>query len=63
MTEPVIVVVDELRMRYRGATEYAVDGISFVVEQGEIFGFLGPNGAGRRLIGRWVSSPRACRCG
>jgi fluoroquinolone transport system ATP-binding protein len=51
MTEPVI-VVDELRMRYRGATEYAVDGISFTVGEGEIFGFLGPNGAGKSTTQR-----------
>jgi len=24
----------------------AVDGISFSVDEGEVFGFLGPNGAG-----------------
>jgi ABC-type multidrug transport system ATPase subunit len=40
-----VIVVDELRMRYRGAGKNAVDGISFTVSEGEIFGFLGPNGA------------------
>ena len=30
-----------------GGTLTAVGGISFTVEQGEIFGFLGPNGARR----------------
>jgi fluoroquinolone transport system ATP-binding protein len=51
MTEPVI-VVDELRMRYRGAPKDAVDGISFTVAEGEIFGFLGPNGAGKSTTQR-----------
>lgn len=51
MTDPVI-VVDELRMRYRGAATPAVDGISFTVAAGEIFGFLGPNGAGKSTTQR-----------
>jgi fluoroquinolone transport system ATP-binding protein len=51
MTDPVI-VVDELRMRYRGARTCAVDGISFTVAAGEIFGFLGPNGAGKSTTQR-----------
>jgi fluoroquinolone transport system ATP-binding protein len=47
-----VIVVDELRMRYRGATTYAVDGISFTVAKGEVFGFLGPNGAGKSTTQR-----------
>jgi len=42
--EPIIVVKD-LYHRYGDFT--AVDGISFEVEEGEIFSFLGPNGAGK----------------
>ena len=56
MTGPVttdsVIVVDELRMRYRGAAKDAVDGISFTVAAGEIFGFLGPNGAGKSTTQR-----------
>jgi fluoroquinolone transport system ATP-binding protein len=59
MTDAVI-MVDELRMRYRGGTGHAVDGISFTVAAGEIFGFLGPNGAGKsttqRILTRQVRS-------
>jgi fluoroquinolone transport system ATP-binding protein len=51
MTE-LAIVVDELRLRYRGATADAVDGISFTVDAGEIFGFLGPNGAGKSTTQR-----------
>jgi fluoroquinolone transport system ATP-binding protein len=47
-----VIVVDELRLRYRGATRDAVDGISFTVAEGEVFGFLGPNGAGKSTTQR-----------
>lgn len=47
-----VIVVDELRFRYRGAAAWAVDGMSFDVDAGEIFGFLGPNGAGKSTTQR-----------
>lgn len=40
-----IVEVHELVKRFGEHT--AVNGISFIVEQGEVFGLLGPNGAGK----------------
>ncbi len=40
-----IIEVDTLTRRFGNIT--AVDRISFVVEEGTIFGFLGPNGAGK----------------
>ncbi|OPY29940.1 MAG: Trehalose/maltose import ATP-binding protein MalK [Methanocella sp. PtaU1.Bin125] len=39
------IVVDKLVKRFGSFT--AVDGISFTVEKGSIFGLLGPNGAGK----------------
>jgi fluoroquinolone transport system ATP-binding protein len=47
-----VIEVEDLRMRYRGATSDAVDGISFTVAEGEVFGFLGPNGAGKSTTQR-----------
>ncbi|HET6989488.1 MAG TPA: ABC transporter ATP-binding protein, partial [Kribbella sp.] len=40
-----VVEVSELRKSYGGRT--VVDGVSFAVEEGEIFGIRGPNGAGK----------------
>jgi len=66
MTGPVI-VVDGLRMRYRGATTDAVDGISFTVAEGEIFGFLGReveiNGVDRVEGGLPWDPQQLCRAG
>lgn len=40
-----MIQVENLVKRYGGHT--AVDDLSFVVEEGKIYGFLGPNGAGK----------------
>jgi ABC-2 type transport system ATP-binding protein len=40
-----VVEVDNLVKRYDGRT--VVDGISFQVEEGEVFVIVGPNGAGK----------------
>jgi ABC-2 type transport system ATP-binding protein len=45
MTEKVVVDLDHLTRRFGKFT--AVDGISLEVYEGEIFGFLGANGAGK----------------
>ncbi|MFD0746324.1 ABC transporter ATP-binding protein [Phytohabitans flavus] len=47
-----MIEVEDLRVRYRGADRYAVDGMSFRVARGEVFGFLGPNGAGKSTTQR-----------
>jgi fluoroquinolone transport system ATP-binding protein len=44
--------VEDLRYRYPGARSPAVDGMSFGVRPGEIFGFLGPSGAGKTTTQR-----------
>ena len=42
-----MITVEDLRFRYRGASELTVRGLSFEIERGEVFGFLGPSGAGK----------------
>jgi len=41
-----------LSYAYPGQSRPAVDGISFDVEEGEIFGLLGPSGAGKTTTQR-----------
>ncbi len=38
----------------------AVDGVSFSVAKGSIFGFLGPNGSGKSTVIRMLRGLRPC---
>jgi ABC-2 type transport system ATP-binding protein len=51
---PPAVCVDEVSHRY--GNQPALDGVSFSVEQGEIFGLLGPNGGGKTTLFRILST-------
>lgn len=49
-----VIQVEELRHRYD--TRVALDGVSFDVRPGEIFGLLGPNGSGKTTMFRILST-------
>lgn len=46
-TNTTSITVENLRFRYSGAERPTLNGISFAIQQGEIFGFLGPSGSGK----------------
>src|SRR5262249_47188163 len=48
MTRGAFLEVRDVRKRYGPAT--ALDGISFKVDRGEVFGLLGPHGAGKTTL-------------
>jgi len=52
-----VIVVRDLRKRYGGVA--AVDGVSFEVEEGEIFGLIGPNGSGKTTTVECLQGLRA----
>jgi ABC-2 type transport system ATP-binding protein len=51
---PPAVAVDDLRHRY--GDRVALEGISFRVERGELFGLLGPNGGGKSTLFRILAT-------
>lgn len=62
-----MIAVSEITKRYGAAEKQitAVDGVSFNVERGTVFGLLGPNGAGKTTIIKMLttlSRPDSGRC-
>lgn len=63
------VALHQLRKTYHKGTILAVDNVSFEVEKGEIFGLIGPDGAGKSSLFRMLTtlllpdSGRASVCG
>jgi ABC-2 type transport system ATP-binding protein len=51
---PAVIQVENLRHLYE--TRVALDGVSFEVRAGEIFGLLGPNGSGKTTMFRILST-------
>ena len=56
-----VITVTNLEKRYGNVT--AVDGVSFTVNQGEVFALLGPNGAGKTTIVEILEGYRAASSG
>jgi ABC-2 type transport system ATP-binding protein len=49
-------VVEIENLRYRYGDRVALDGLSFSVEEGEMFALLGPNGSGKTTLFRLLST-------
>ncbi|WP_316809758.1 ABC transporter ATP-binding protein [Pedobacter heparinus] len=50
------IIVNNLTKQYGKAAPVAVDDVSFQVEKGEIFGLIGPDGAGKTSIFRMLTT-------
>ena len=49
-THDAAIVIDQLGKVYKDGNKRALDGVSFSVARGSIFGLLGPNGAGKSTL-------------
>jgi len=56
-------IVEVENLSYHYGAKKALDGLSFSVGKGEIFGFLGPNGGGKTTAFKVLSTLFACRPG
>ncbi|MDH4116817.1 MAG: ABC transporter ATP-binding protein [Acidimicrobiia bacterium] len=50
-----VIEVQDLSYTYPGRSLPAVDGMTFAIERGEVFGFLGPSGAGKTTTQRIIT--------
>src|ERR1700730_12563672 len=48
-------IVEDRQLKKYFATQKAVEGISFNLQKGSIFGLLGPNGAGKTTLIRMIT--------
>ena len=51
-----IVSVENLKMSYDKGRVKALNGVTFDVEEGEIFGLIGPDGAGKTSLFRILTT-------
>ena len=57
-----IVSVENLKMSYDKGRVKALKGVTFDVEEGEIFGLIGPDGAGKTSLAARLAAAAAARC-
>jgi len=50
MNQDNVITTIGLKKRYKGSAEEALNGISMTIHQGEFFGMLGPNAAGKSTL-------------
>ena len=55
-----ILTITNLSKKYKGNERYSVKDLSFEVKEGELFAFLGPNGAHQQLHGLAVLRHSRC---
>ena len=44
---PAIITISDLKKSYKGNPELILKGVNLTIEEGEFFGLLGPNAAGK----------------